>query len=284
MTDTHLQGDEGGGGEEASGLWPGLGKAAAGALIFEVPALLTAEMWELVHMAKPWRLAMLIGLSSLLLLGLTSAVGFRTTTRLRDDVADAGTTIVVATAIAALFLLCFGVVDLNTPPGDLATMLLAPAILGSIGGALARAQFGSEDAQRQAKQRHGLWTGELLFMIVGALVFMVPVAPTDEIVELAWKMGPIRLIVLVLTTLVTMHAIVYTLNLREREGRERDRGFWELFSCYTVVGYATVTLVAAYLLWTLGRLDGLSLQTAIGPVVVLSLPGGLGAAVARLVL
>jgi uncharacterized membrane protein len=42
--------------------------------------------------------------------------------------------------------------------------------------------------------------------------------------------------------------------------------------------------VSAYLLWTFGRLDGLGANDALHLCIVLSFPGVLGAATARLVL
>jgi len=50
------------------------------------------------------------------------------------------------------------------------------------------------------------------------------------------------------------------------------------------VGYAIVALVNLYLLWTFGRVSDVSTEQVIGTVVVLSFPGAIGAAAARLIL
>ena len=57
-----------------------------------------------------------------------------------------------------------------------------------------------------------------------------------------------------------------------------------MFLRFTVVGYAIVLLMSAYVLWTFGRLDDSSLGFQISATVVLALPASLGAAAARLVL
>ncbi len=43
-------------------------------------------------------------------------------------------------------------------------------------------------------------------------------------------------------------------------------------------------LVCLYVLWTFGRLDGVSFGRTMSVVVVLSFPGAIGAAAARLIL
>ena len=269
--------------DEPSGFWPGLGRAGAAALVFEAPALLTAEMWQLAGTTEPWRLALLFGLLPPLLMWLNGASGFRPSAGFVEDLIDACSSIAVASTVAIVFLACFGILTLESPPSDMAAMVVAMAIPGSVGAALSRAQFGDGDAETEAKNRHGIWLGEVLFMIVGSLVLMLPVAPTDEIVGLAWKMGPTRLAVLAGIILALMHAIVYELK-KEDDEHEEERGFWALFMVYTVVGYAVVAVIAAFLLWSFGRLDGLDPRTALRPVIVLSLPGGIGAAIARLLL
>ena len=268
---------------QAPDFWAGIARAATGALIFEIPSLMTAEMWTLARVVKPWRVGIVFALLPFLILWLCAASGFRHSKTLADDVADAGAAIAVASAVALIFLTCFGVITTQTSMGDLAAIIVAQVLPGSIGAALARAQFGSEDVERHAKKAHGEWIGGMFSMMIGALVMMVPLSTADEIVVLAWQMGPIRLVALALITLSLMHVIVYTLKETDRD-THNDQGFFRLFFLRTLVGYALVGLVATYLLWTFGRLDDMAFSSALGPIIVLALPGGFGAAIARLLL
>ncbi len=61
-------------------------------------------------------------------------------------------------------------------------------------------------------------------------------------------------------------------------------GFWPVFAGHTVVDYVIALAVSGYLLWTLGRFDGLALQPVLAQTLVLGLPAGVGAAAARLIL
>jgi uncharacterized membrane protein len=50
------------------------------------------------------------------------------------------------------------------------------------------------------------------------------------------------------------------------------------------VGYVIVLSVSLFLLWVFGRVDGLSAGELVSVVIVLSFPGAIGAAAARLLL
>jgi len=51
-----------------------------------------------------------------------------------------------------------------------------------------------------------------------------------------------------------------------------------------VITYAVALLASAAMLWTFGRLDGATLPTIAGEIVVLGLAGTLGASAGRLLL
>ena len=121
-------------------------------------------------------------------------------------------------------------------------------------------------------------------MAAGALFLAFNLAPTDEIMLIAHQMSPWHSIALVVVSLLVMHAFVYSVEFLGSapipEGASR-RG---IFVRYTVVGYAIVLLMSAYILWTFGRTDGLPIGQVISPLVVLGFPSAVGAAAARLIL
>ena len=69
--------------------WTALARAFAGAIVFALPLLMTAEMWEIGSTIPPHRLLALLAGSFPLLVGLSYIAGFEETFDIRDDTLDA---------------------------------------------------------------------------------------------------------------------------------------------------------------------------------------------------
>ncbi|HEV2132091.1 MAG TPA: DUF2391 family protein, partial [Longimicrobiaceae bacterium] len=126
--------------------------------------------------------------------------------------------------------------------------------------------------------------GEIFLMAVGALFLAFNLAPTEEMVLIAYKMTEWHAIALAIISLLLMHAFVYALEFRGQAPVPPDTPWWSTFLRLTVVGYAIALLMSVYVLWTFGRLEGLSLEAMAIATVVLSFPAALGAAATRLIL
>lgn len=263
--------------------WIGLGRAFAGALIFAVPVLMTMEAWALGFHLDPLRLALLLTVTAPMLVLLHKYGGFRKATRRRDHIADAFVAILVAAVAAAGVLFIFGVLTGGMPLREVIGKIAVQVVPGSLGATLARAQLGPNPLEEGDVPEPG-YAGELFLMVVGALFLSVNIAPTEEVVLIAYKMNPWQEIVLILATLALMHAFVYEFEFRGAHNPEPGAGFLSIFFRYAVVGYVLVMAVNLYILWTFGHIDGTGLSEIVSAVVVLSFPGALGAAVARLIL
>ena len=88
-------------------------------------------------------------------------------------------------------------------------------------------------------------------MLVGALFLGLNVAPTEEMVQIAWTMTPWHALGLVALTVATMHAFVYG-----HGAGDGDAPWWSLMLRFTLVGYALALAMSLYALWTFGRIDG----------------------------
>src|SRR3546814_6627547 len=121
-------------------------------------------------------------------------------------------------------------------------------------------------------------------MGVGALCVALNVAPTGEVVRLAVRMDAWDQLGMVAVSLATMHAFVYALGFAGTEVPMEGEHPVATFMRFTLVGYILVLAMSLYILWTFGRLDGLSPQAVSAAVVVQSFPGAIGAAAARLIL
>lgn len=262
-----------------------LARALAGALIFSLPMLMTMEMWEIGFYVSPWRLIALLVVMIPLLTALSYIGGFEPTETLRDDVVDAFVAILVAAVMAAFILYVFQIITFDMTAWEIVGKISIQTFPGSIGAMLARDQMADDGGERKERRRHSATYGiELFLMAVGALFLGLNVAPTEEMVLLAYKMTPVHEIVLVLLSLIAMHAFVYAVEFPGRPQPAAEATFWGLFLRFAIAGYAIVLLVSLYLLWTFGRTDGADIREVLSAVIVLAFPCAVGAAAARIIL
>ena len=252
----------------------GLGRAFGGALIFGLPMLMTNELWELGATMDRLRLALLLLLGIPLLVGVSHRIGFEASFGWREDLRDAaialGVGLVASAAVLGLFNLLVHGLSADAMVGRVAVQAV-PAAFGAL---LARSQFGGRP--REAFAGYG---GTLFMMLVGALFLGLNVAPTEEMVQIAWTMTPWHALGLVALTVATMHGFVYGHGVDDG-----DAPWWSLMLRFTLVGYALALAMSLYALWTFGRIDGVAGAPLLMATLVLAFPAGLGAAAARLIL
>lgn len=267
----------------------GLARAGGGALLFSLPLVMTMEMWALGHLMSPLRLALFVGASLPLLVGLSHLVGFEETLDLLQDGVDACVALAIGfgTAAGALFLL--HVLGAHSSLREVAGAIGLLAVVGAIGALLAQSQLhaGSGDdrrARERDKRIESSYAAQLLAMLIGALFLSLNVAPTEEITLLAATMTPWHLAGLLLLSLVIMHAFVYSLEFKGHQRRAPGHSALVTTLRYTVSGYALAALVSLGVLWLFGRTDGAGLGFVAAQLVVLAFPAAIGAAAARLIL
>jgi len=260
-----------------------LARAFGGALLFSLPMLMTMEMWDLGVYMGGVRLALLLLLMIPLLVGLAYYLGFESGTTFRDAVLDAFVAIAVAAGLATLVLSIFGELSTDLTAREWIGKISLQSVTGSIGALLAQSQFGHA-ASEDDKRREGGDFAEYFFMAAGALFLSTNVAPTEEVVLIAHKMTPWHTIVLIVLTLIVMHAFVYAVDFRGQHARAEHISLASEFIRFTIVGYLLAITISAFLCWCFGRFDGLSLGEVVRISLVLAFPASIGAAAARLVL
>jgi putative integral membrane protein (TIGR02587 family) len=261
----------------------GLARAFAGAVLFALPLLMTMEMWWLGFHMAPVRLALLLALFFPFLVVLSWHAGFEPTFSWRDDVVDAFVAYAVGFAASALLLWLLGALDRAMSWREVAGKVSLQALPASIGALLAQTLLGERETAGTARGGATAYASELFIMAVGALFLAFNVAPTEEMLLIAWRLGPLRAALLMLMSLAVIHTFVYSVAFRGRP-KHRPVSGWSLFLRFSVVGYAITLLLCAWLLWSFGRLDGLALAAALQCIAVLGLPAAVGAAAARLIL
>lgn len=262
----------------------GLARAFGGAVFFSLPLLMTMEMWWLGFLMSRGRLALFMALMIPLLVALDRFAGFQPTDSWLDDVVDAFVAYGVGFVAGAATLLLFGVIGLRTPFSEAVGMVALQAVPASFGAVLASSQLGGRGPQEEARQERAGYPAELLFMAAGAVFLAFNVAPTEEMVLIAYKMTPWHALALAAATLAMMHAFVYAVEFHGTEPLPRGTPMLRVFLRFTVVGYAIALIVSAYVLWTFGRFGDDAWTLAVMQTMVLGFPAGLGAAAARLIL
>lgn len=256
-----------------------LARAFGGALLFGLPLLMTMEMWWFGFLLEPWRLAVFLLAALPLLLGLAFYAGFSARHRgLGHALLDTLVALAVGFLTAAATLALLGVLEADAPPRQIAGQLLLQAVAGAMGALLAGRQLsaGTEDV---GDEDEASYPGELFLMVAGALFLALNMAPTEEMILIAYRMSAGHVVALMAVSLILMHALVYSVGFPGQEAHDRPLS---AFAHYTLPGYALVLLVSLYVLWVFGRTEGHGLAETVDAMVVLGFPGALGAAAARL--
>jgi putative integral membrane protein (TIGR02587 family) len=261
----------------------GFGRAFAGALIFALPMLMTMELWSIGFYIAPLKLALLLALTVPLLVGLSWLRGFEPTDTWDEDLLDAFIALAVGAIASVVTLYVFGLISYDASVREIIGKVAVQTVPASMGASLARSQLGG-DSGKPAGERNLSYPAILFMMTAGALFLGLNVAPTEEVITLAYAMDAWRLIALVVVSLAVMHAFVYVVGFHNTPDLLPGSTFAGRFVQFTLVGYAIVLLLSLYLLWTFGRTDATSIAATLNACIVLGFPSALGAAASRLIL
>ncbi len=157
-------------------------------------------------------------------------------------------------------------------------MVALQAVPGAMGALLARRQL-SGDGGGDTDEDAASYFGELFLMAAGALFFALNIAPTEEIILIAYKATALHVLALIALSLLLLHLIVFNAGFAGQE--EADRPL-HAFMHFTLPGYAIALGISLFALYVFGRMDGLSVQGVAQIAIVLGFPAAIGAAAARL--
>lgn len=256
-----------------------LARAFGGALLFSLPLLMTMEMWWFGFILDPPRLGVFLLGALPLLLGLAFYAGFSKRHRgLGHALLDTLVALAVGYLTAAAVLSLFGVFQPGAPAQQIVGQLSLQAVGGAMGALLAGRQL-SAGKDEVGDEAQATYPGELFLMVAGALFLALNMAPTEEMILIAYRMTAGHVLALMAVSLLLMHAIVFAVGFAGQEDHSRPAS---AFAHYTLPGYGLVLLTSLFVLWVFGRTDGHGLPETVDAMVVLGFPGAIGAAAARL--
>lgn len=259
-----------------------LGRAFAGAVIFGLPLLMTMEMWGLGHALSPLMLLQFSLANLVMLFGLSKVAGFEESHRSLDDVLDALAAYAVGVIVSVIGLNLVGVIGPDTHLAEAAGKIAIQAVPASF-GAMIGARIMGDDQVEQGEQWRDAYSGQLFLFGAGALFLSFTIAPTEEVLLIAFQMTPWHALTLGVLSMLLLHVFVYSIGFSGQESRPEGGTFLSTFLHFTLAGYGVALLVSLYVLWSFGRTDGVSVAEMANMLVVLGFPASLGAATARLV-
>ncbi|MGV8938789.1 MAG: TIGR02587 family membrane protein [Allorhizobium sp.] len=264
----------------------GLARGLAGALLFALPMLMTMEMWYLGFYISRERLLLLMLLNIPLLIILSHRIGFEETRTWREAVRDATVAYGIGIISSTVILLALALLKNNMPASELLGKIAMQAVPASIGAMFGRSQLAGhdDDDEEEPSERNTSYGGELLMMAAGALFLSLNVAPTQEMIVLAYKMTLWHALAVLALSIALMHGFVYSMAFDGGHELEPETPWWHAMVRFTLPGYVIALTISLYALWTFERLNGTSFIEIAPIVIVLGFPAAIGAAAARLIL
>ena len=258
-------------------------RGAGGGMLLGLPAFMTMEIWSGGFTIPPLKLLLLIVFNYCVLLVLQHFSGLHHRKTRAGQARAALVAYGLGLVASALGLLGLGVINTHTAPRDFVGKIVLIAVAVSVGASIAMSEFGEESDVAQRRKKAASYLGALGMAAGGAMVFGFTVAPTDEPMILGLKLPWHHALALLIASLLQVHLIVYSVGFKRHE--RDDRAWWRKLLREGVGAYAVALLVAAYLLWTFGRIDSnTGLVACVYQTVTLGFVTSLGAAAGELLI
>lgn len=261
------------------------GRGVAGALLIGLEVLFTLEGWWAGFYMPASRILLLLAFNMGVLLILQYYSGLEADRTASDRVRDAVISFGIGVVVAALSLYGLNLLGPDTAWRTVAGTIAIMAVPLSIGASVAMSQFGDDEEEAEERKESAGYFGYLGMGLAGAMLFGFSVAATQEpmMIGLGTRTG--HAMMLILGSLFMVYLIVHAVEFRQRVGGIDRPRWWSLILRHGVSTYVMSFLVAAYLSWTFGYINGDSgLVAALHMTIALTVVTSLGAAAAALLI
>jgi len=241
-------------------------------------------------MASPEKLLAIIGVTMVLLMGYNRYAGMRKDSNHWEIFRDSVEEICLAFFLSFLFLALIGKIDQKMSLDEIAGKVIVESMIVAIGISVGTAQMGQGSEQGNGMKKDGKDKDKkqalpqlLILSFCGAALFSASVAPTNEILELAMGATFPQLILMVLFSLSLGFVTLFYSDFKNTGAKV---GPWEIV-LHLVIGYTAALIVSLLFLWLFGRTFGglhQGLHIVLAQLVVLSIPGSIGASAGRLLI
>lgn len=265
-------------------------RGVAGGLLFSLPLLYTMEVWWAGFVARPLHLLLYFLTGFLLLFGYNRYAGLHQDASWLEVAFEAVEEMGLGLLLAAGLLWLLGQIGAGMPFPEVLGKVVVEGVTVAIGVSVGSAQLGGDGKDEEEEQgmsgreAPGI-AGQLVLAACGAILFASNVAPTEEIVMIAFESSPGKILGLALLSLLLGGIILFSSDFRgsKRLTPDEDRGPFRILS-RTVVNYAVALLSSAFILWFFGRFDGMPVSMCAAQTIVLGAAASLGASAGRLLL
>lgn len=258
-------------------------RGIVGGLLIAMPVFMTMEVWWGGFTLPPLRLVSLLLFNYCVLLVLQHYSGLHPRKTRGGQFRAALVAYGLGLIAASLVMFMLGVTNLHTALRDFVGKIVLLAVPVSVGASVAMSEFGDEHETVERRKENATYFGTLGMAAGGAMLFGFGVAPTDEPMIIGLRLPWHHALALLIASLIQVHAIVYAVGFKQHE--RDDRVWWRKLVKEGIGAYAVALLVAAYLLWTFGRIDtDTGLVACVYQTVTLGFITSLGAAAGELLI
>lgn len=259
------------------------GRGVVGGLLIGMPVFMTMEVWWGGFVLSPLKLSGLIVFNYGVLLVLQHYSGLHPRKTRGGQMRAALVAYGLGLVVGSLVMFMLGVADLHIALRDFVGKIVLLAVPVSVGASVAMSEFGHEHETVERRKEGATYFGALGMAAGGAMLFGFGLAPTDEPMMIGLQLPWHHALALVAVSLFQVHAIVYAVGFKQHE--RDDRAWWRKLLREGIGAYAVALLVAAYLLWTFGRIDThTGLVACVYQTVTLGFITSLGAAAGELLI
>ncbi len=269
-------------------------RGIAGAFLFGAPFLYTMEVWWKGNFTAPPRMLLILGIAYLALILLNIKGGFRAEQSRSwvQILAESAEGLAIALLTATLSLSLLGILRFETGVdavlGRVITLSLPFAIgVGIANNLLLKPNDADEDEdQTRAPLPSHPWRSTLSdagAALLGAIIIGSSIAPTDEIPMIASSLSPVRLLLIMASSLLLSYIIVFQANFGAQQQRRSHRGFFQSPVSETLAAYLISLAISMLMLWLFQVIRvGDPVNQWVSYIIVLGLPATIGGAAGRL--
>jgi putative integral membrane protein (TIGR02587 family) len=258
-------------------------RGVVGGLLVGTPTLMTMEMWWGGFTIPSIRILLLVAVNFGVLLVLQHFSGLHPRKTPAAQLRAAIVAYAIGIVVSAIILLVFAVIKADTVSGDLIRKIALQSVPVSLGASIAASEFGDTHEEAEHRQDRALLFPSVGIGIAGAMILGFTVGATEEPMIIGEQLMWPHATGLVVISVALVLGISYGVGRRRLGIDPFDRKWLGFYLRESLVTYAAAILVAAFMLWTFGRIGiDIGLAPSVHMVLVLSLVTALGATAAEL--